>query len=66
MNSHFSKSLTPNGSIQMRLLSILNYFNDCEKEAVSFLDNRTWTDNLNIELSFEAFLNRIEDKRESH
>jgi hypothetical protein len=65
INNHFCRSST-DGNIQTKLLSILNDFNDWEKQAVNFLDNRTWYENLDMDLNFRLTMNNLEDKKLLH
>ena len=51
--------------MQAKLLSILNYFNNCEKQAASFLEDKNWQEGIETDLGFLSTLNSFEEKRET-
>lgn len=65
MNGHFCKTAAPEGCMQAKLLSILNYFNNCEKQAASFLEDKNWQEGIETDLGFLSTLNSFEEKRET-
>lgn len=60
MNGHFCRMATPEGCMQTKLLSILNYFTNCEKQAVSFLEDRHWQETIDSDIGFLSILNSLE------
>jgi hypothetical protein len=51
--------------MQNKLSTILSYFNECEKQAVGFLDTKTWEENIELEVGYRDVISQLGDRKGS-
>lgn len=63
LNSYYTKS-TAEGNMQSKLSTILSYFNECEKQAVGFLDTKMWEENIELEVGYREVMGELGGRRD--